>query len=191
MTHRAALIPVFAASLLAVMVAAPASAQGAPTRECSAEDIRQALAGDYAGPPCRFTQMPDDVAPAVESRPAPQLAGASPRPAQRAPATALTPSRAPRSGRSAPMVPAAQSARPAGPARSAPAGEPVRLDDTFFQGGLVGGVGRAPAIQYGYRGIIVIDAAGRAGVLSVGQVTSAPVMRMQARGAMRRQLVGQ
>ncbi|MFT6462818.1 MAG: hypothetical protein ACJA0Y_002327, partial [Maricaulis maris] len=41
--------------------AGSASSQTAIERECSPQDIRQALAGDYAGPPCRFTEMPDDM----------------------------------------------------------------------------------------------------------------------------------
>ncbi len=148
-----------------------AAAQSAPVRDCSPEDIRQALAGDYAGPPCRFTEMPDEALP--------QLAGA--RPAERARQPRVQPE------------PRRMSYRPAPPAArlaARPAVETIRLSDDFFQGGLVGGVGRAPVIQYGYRGMIVIDGSGRTGVLLPGQLSPGPVVSMDARARLRTRLVG-
>lgn len=169
--------------------ASPAEAQGGPERTCTADDIRQALAGDYAGPPCRFTEMPAGLdAPAPTTSLA--LAGAQPN----RPHAAGTAPLQPQVRQPAP-APTRQSPRSVRPVTTAPlpvsGGEPVRLSDDFFAGNLVGGVGREPAIQYGYRGIIAIDAAGRASVLAPGQVPVSPILRMQARGALRTQLVGQ
>lgn len=159
--------------------AGSASSQTAIERECSPQDIRQALAGDYAGPPCRFTEMPDDMDAAPRS-PSPQLAGAPPV-ARQAPLPAV---RAP----SRRHIPAAVAPPP--PRAQETAHEVVRLDDSFFSGGLVGGVGRAPTISYVYRGVIVIDGTGRVSTLAPGQVTSAPVLRMDRRAALRTYPVG-
>ncbi|WP_291843678.1 hypothetical protein [Maricaulis sp.] len=183
MKHHVALFPVLAVTLL--VVSGPASAQARLERECSADDIRQALAGDYAGPPCRFTQMPDTVDAASVRAPSPQLAGAAP--VMQRPDVVSAP--APLARRQGPQ---AARGRPLPAAATAPtSGGTVQLDDSFFSGGLVGGVGQVPTIQYGYRGIIVIDGAGRASLLPPGQVSNVPVLRMQARGTLRTQLVGQ
>jgi hypothetical protein len=156
-----------------------ATAQSVPVRECSPEDIRQALAGDYAGPPCRFTDMPADASPQLAgARPAVRDERAYTRPEPRRMAVRETPRTS---------IPATMPATmPAGRAEA----DTVRLSDDFFQGGLVGGVGRAPAIQYGYRGMIVIDGSGRVGLLTPGQRSSAPVVSMEARAALRTRLVG-
>lgn len=178
-----------AALAVCALWASPAEAQVGSERTCSADDIRQALAGDYAGPPCRFSEMPAGLdAPAPTTRL--ELAGAPPN----RPLVVGTVPLQPQVRQPAP-VPARQSPRSVRPVTTAPlpvsGGEPVRLSNDFFAGNLVGGVGREPAIQYGYRGIIVIDAAGRASVLAPGQVPTSPVLRMQARAALRTQLVGQ
>lgn len=160
--------------------AGPVSGQAAIERECTPQDIRQALAGDYAGPPCRFTEMPDGV-DAAPRRVAPQLAGAPPAARQvAAPAIQAAPPRIrPRlAAPSAPRAPAANQ-------------ESVRLDDSFFSGGLVGGVGQAPTINYVYRGVIVIDESGRVSTLMPGQATSAPAVRMDRRAALRTYPLGQ
>ena len=54
------LLPTLAVCLpaLALAVALPVSAQ-AQARTCTADEIEAALAGHYAGPPCRFSEMPD------------------------------------------------------------------------------------------------------------------------------------
>ncbi|WP_421924591.1 hypothetical protein [Maricaulis maris] len=152
-----------------------ATAQSAPVRDCSPEDIRQALAGDYAGPPCRFTEMPADASP--------QLAGA--RPTVRDERTVAQPEPRRMAVREMPRTPF-PAAMPVARAEAAT----VRLSDDFFQGGLVGGVGRAPTIQYGYRGMIVIDASGRVALLTPGQRASGPVVSMEARAGLRTRLVG-
>lgn len=50
---------------------------GGPERICSGDEIRQALDGSYAGPPCRFTEMPAGL-DAVPQRPVPQHAAVQP-----------------------------------------------------------------------------------------------------------------
>lgn len=91
--------------LLAVMLAFVATGQvahaqprteprlaGGPERVCTEAEIRQALDGSYAGPPCRFTEMPTrpqavSAAPsqAVHGRPADhRMANAQPAPVRRA-----------------------------------------------------------------------------------------------------------
>ncbi|WP_323760833.1 hypothetical protein [Maricaulis sp.] len=180
---------------------AAASGQATVTRECSPDDIRQALAGDYAGPPCRFTDMPDG-ADAAPRRPSPQLAGAPPARRPAAPPVvpesrvvsesrvASTPRVRPAPRAVVPQVRpirtrAVETSRSQDPSR-----ETVRLDDSFFTGGLTGGVGRAPTIRYVYRGVIVIDGSGRTSILTPGQVTTAPVLRMDRRAALRTYPVG-
>jgi len=169
---------------------ASASAQSAALPDCSPEAIRQALAGDYAGPPCRFTEMPtgQDRVPARQG--SPQLAG--PPPVDRPAAARTSAVSLPRMRPHRPRIDETRQPvrRPrAGTARSA--GEVVRLGDGFFNGELVGGVGQVPAVQYGYRGLLVIDASGRTSLLPPGRLSATPILRMEARGALRTQWVGQ
>ena len=185
--------PAWLAALLVTFILSsePVAAQARTDRACSADDVRQALAGDYAGPPCRFTEMPGDVDAGTWRATAPQLAGAPPEFQLQDGESRLDPMqvRMPVSGRDFPLA-AQRPPQPSHVASSAADGT-VRLGPDFFSGGLVGGVGQVPTIQYGYRGLIVIDGAGRTSLLPPGQLTGAPVMRMQARSALRTQLVGQ
>jgi len=157
-----------------------ASGQSVIERECTPQDIREALAGDYSGPPCRFAEMPDGV-DTEPRRVAPQLAGA-PLVARQAaaPTVQAHPSRL----RTSP-------AKPPAPRAPVATRETVRLDDSFFTGSLVGGVGQAPTVSYVYRGVIVIDGSGRVSTLAPGQITSAPVLRMDRRAALRTYPLGQ
>lgn len=166
-------------ALAAALLAAPdahAQTGGAPSRDCSPEDIRQALAGTYTGPECRFTDMPDGAQRPLEtgfSADVTRLEGA-PRPARRPgvvqayrPAgtggAAVT-----RQGdtmlHNAPPRPADP-----GPARR----ETVTLDDSFFTGSLAGGVERPFTPIYSYRGIVLISASGetRTGYSAVRHLT--------------------
>ena len=70
-------------------------------------------------------------------------------------------------------------------------GAHVSLGPDFFQGGLVGGVGRTPQTGYLYRGMIVIDGSGHVTLMTPGQAVGVPVRRMQARAALRTQLLAQ
>ncbi|WP_417487121.1 hypothetical protein [Maricaulis sp.] len=169
-----------------------ASGQAVIERECSPQDIREALAGEYSGPPCRFTEMPEGV-DAAPRRVAPQLAGAPPL-ARPASAPTVQASR-PRIRTRAAEAPASREqvvprAQVTPRAQIAPR-ETVRLDDSFFSGGLVGGVGRAPTVSYVYRGVIVIDGSGRVSTLAPAQITSAPVLRMDRRATLRTYPLGQ
>ncbi len=124
-----------AAVSTALLLPATALGQGMPDRVCSAQDIAEARAGTYTGPACRFSAQ-DAVAP--EDR----LAGAPPR--QVRPDLPVPP-------------------RPAAPLPAqAAAPERVVLSDDFFTGALTGGV-EQPGFRpvYAYRGLILIDAAGR------------------------------
>lgn len=170
------------------LLASPAFAQdpAVPQRACSPEDIRLALAGEYTGPPCRFTEMP---------------AGAEVGAQAGAPAAARTDFEAdvarldgaPQTRRAE----RAQASRPAGmdvslvsrPRRTmsrnvtVPAGpgpvpglarrETVTLDDSFFTGPLTGGVERPFMPLYSYRGIVLISASGetRTGFSAVRHLT--------------------
>lgn len=143
---------------------------------CSDAAIRQALAGNYAGPPCRFTEMPADL-DAAPRRPLPQQTAVQPqiRPvaaSARHQGNTFTASqqsssfRTQTAGRQWPPQPAARLAatpvhqtQSRGPEQSA--GEPIRLSDDFFSGGLVGGVERPFAPLYSYRGLILISADGQ------------------------------
>jgi hypothetical protein len=76
-------LAIFLTSALLAAAGADVSAQTVPERECSPADIELALAGDYAGPPCRFTQMPEGASPSSvvrteQSRPEALLGGPVP-----------------------------------------------------------------------------------------------------------------
>ena len=153
---------------------------GGPERICTDDEIRQALDGSYAGPPCRFTEMPVGLGvsprPSAAQQPARVLPArhtasiAERRPiGQAQPVSRQSVVSARSEGRSyaasSTQWSARQSAsviRPA-PPRPAPAiaGETVRLSDGFFSGGLVGGVERPFVPLYSYRGVILIAADGQ------------------------------
>jgi hypothetical protein len=105
--------------------------------ECSREDVARARAGEYSGPPCRFTQ---DHAYQTE-----QAARRSQR------------SQIPVRPHPQPSIQTRQPTPPPAP----PEGQTIRLSDDFFQGSLTGGVERPGTPLYGYRGLILIDAAGQ------------------------------
>lgn len=145
-------LAVFLTSALWAAASAVAWAQPAPERECSPADIRLALAGEYDGPPCRFTRMPDGAPPPWQAAPdrsrQVELLGAP-----------VSSSVMPVSGRQA--------------AFSGPLPAPVRhveaqgertvvLDEAFFASGLTGGVERPYRPVYIYRGMILIAADGEA-----------------------------
>ncbi len=184
---------------------------GGPQRDCTDDEIRQALDGSYAGPPCRFTEMPtglgaspqhsapqhpDQVRPARASAAAVQPRSvAQPQPVIRQPAVS-TRSEArsyTASLQQSSTWQAAPAIRPAPPHRvPAIVAETVRLSDGFFSGGLVGGVERPFVPLYSYRGVILIAAdgqvrTGHAGLAHrVGQVRAldnqaAPVRQPAAR----------
>ncbi|WP_300542598.1 hypothetical protein [Maricaulis sp.] len=135
----------------AVLSGSAATAQLArPDRECTPEEIELALAGDYSGPPCRFTQMPPGARPApTEAR----LAGAPPR-----------------NERPVPQARPVAERIHSGPAEAAVAPARVVLDDNFFASSLAGGVERPYRPLYSYRGIILIAADGevRTGFAGLG-----------------------
>ena len=117
--------------MLAVAATAPAAlAQpqteprlaGAPERICSEEEIRQALEGSYAGPPCRFTEMPAGL-DAAPQRPVPQAVAVQAPVAQPVPVQSAV--------RSQPVLDEAALGRPVSYSASVP---PVRQ--------------QAPAIQH-------------------------------------------
>lgn len=145
-----------AAVTTALILPATALGQAMPDRVCTAQDIAEARAGTYTGPACRFSA--DEVQGAVRvSAQAPvrdRLGGAPPRHGQ------IAPPAQPR----AVMVPARQTAsvRASQPPQSVSSGERVVLRDDFFTGSLAGGV-EQPGFRpvYAYRGLILIDAAGR------------------------------
>lgn len=151
--------------LATALLAAPAAfaqSGSAPARECSPEDIRQALAGDYTGPACRFTQMPDEAQrpqPSRFSADVTRLEGA-PRQTRHVEAQQVHHSydiAATYQTRSRDTVRhmVTQTADFAPPAR-----ETVTLDDSFFTGPLAGGVERPFTPLYSYRGIVLISASG-------------------------------
>lgn len=133
------------ASALCLPGAAALSQQDLPRRACSDADIRAALAGEYAGEPCRFTHMPDDVT--VPARSAPVTLLGAPVSSSVSPANS---------------VPDAHS----GPFRvreehiEAAVTDTVVLPDAFFTSGLTGGVERPYRPVYAYRGLILIAADG-------------------------------
>lgn len=121
-----------------------------PERECSAADIERALAGDYAGPPCRFTQMPENASAPVPAR----QTGSRPVELLGAPvSSSVEPG-----FRHAPAV----SAPPAVSVRHVERQDEhtVVLDEAFFASGLTGGVERPYRPVYVYRGLILIAADG-------------------------------
>ncbi len=127
-----------AAVSTALLLPATALGQGMPDRVCSAQDIAEARAGTYTGPACRFSAQ-EAVAP--EDR----LAGAPPR----------------HTRPDLPVPPRPAAPPPVQPVQAA-APERVVLSDDFFTGALTGGV-EQPGFRpvYAYRGLILIDAAGR------------------------------
>ena len=134
-----------AAVSTALLLPATALGQGvfgqlAPDRICSAQDIAEARAGTYTGPACRFSA--DET-----TTPQDRLDGAPPRPT-RPDLPVPTPVTLPR--------PAVR------PVEAPQAPERVVLSDDFFTGSLAGGV-EQPGFRpvYAYRGVILIDAAGR------------------------------
>ena len=142
---------------------------GAAEQTCSDDAIRQALAGSYTGPPCRFTDMPAGLE-AAPQRPQPQ-------PAARQAVTSVhhegnsfaatqqsTSFRTQTAGRQWPSQASDPTTSPAAYPprdRDTHAGEPIRLSDDFFRGGLVGGVERPFVPLYSYRGVILIGADGQ------------------------------
>ncbi|GLK52828.1 hypothetical protein [Maricaulis virginensis] len=151
--------------LATALLAAPAAfAQtgSAPARECSPEDIRQALAGAYTGPACRFTQMPDEAQrpqPSGFSADVTRLEGA-PRQTRRTDVAQLHHSYdivTTYETRSSDTV----RHRVTQTADYAPASrETLTLDPSFFTGALAGGVERPFTPLYSYRGIVLISASG-------------------------------
>jgi hypothetical protein len=119
------------ASVLAVAVAGPvAFAQplteprlaGGPERICSADEIRQALAGSYTGSPCRFTEMPAGL-DAAPRRPVPQQAAAGPA---LVPAGSATHSISPQPAyHSPPLLARPEQVRPVSYRENIPAAQPV------------------------------------------------------------------
>jgi len=151
--------------LATALLAAPAAfaqSGSAPARNCSPEDIRQALAGEYTGPACRFTQMPDEAQrpqPSGFSADVTRLEGA-PRQTRRTDVAQLHHSydmAATYETRYSDTVrhTVTQTADFAPPAR-----ETVTLDPGFFTGPLAGGVERPFTPLYSYRGIVLISASG-------------------------------
>ncbi len=179
------------AGLLAGSASAFAQSSGVPSRECSAEDIRQAMAGEYSGPPCRFTNLPDGMDASSVPVAEPRLAGGPP-PRTRAQAAVRSEAeyRSSSSFRTstqhtslsgsvpsqpAPQVRPAMAPAPLTPAR--PSGERVVLDEAFFASGLAGGVERPQVPLYSYRGIILIGADGRVQTAHAGLAHRTRIVR--------------
>lgn len=166
------------------LLASPAFAQdpAVPQRACSPEDIRLALAGEYTGPPCRFTEMPagaeagtqvaartDFEADVARLDGAPHTRRAERVQASRPAGVDVSRVSRPRVAMSRNVtVPAGPGPAP-GPARR----ETVTLDDSFFTGPLTGGVERPFTPLYSYRGIVLISASGetRTGFSAVRHLT--------------------
>lgn len=159
------------------LLASPVLAQdlAMPQRDCSPEDIRQALAGAYTGPPCRFTEMPAgaDAASRTDFEADVARLDGGPRPTRRAGRL-----QAPRpAGAGVAVVTHPRptmwrnemSTADPGPARR----ETVTLSDSFFTGPLAGGVERPFTPLYSYRGIVLISASGetRTGFSGVRHLT--------------------
>ena len=165
---------VLAAALLAAP-AARAQTEGAPSRDCSPEDIRQALAGTYTGPACRFTDMPNETQRPIStefSDDTARLEGAPRQTRRTGVAQTYRPGGMGAAFMSRPGRTRSHTApHPAGarPVRH----ETVTLDDSFFNGPLAGGVERPFTPLYSYRGIVLISASGetRTGFSGVRHLT--------------------
>ena len=167
------------------LLAFPVLAQGpaVPQRDCSPEDIRQALAGAYTGPPCRFTEMPAGAQPAPRAdfqADVRRLAGARQTRGEALHNDGEVVTYAGDSmSRSAHHDAGVREVRNFEPTRRhreprpAPQPEPVRLSDSFFTGPLAGGVERPFTPIYSYRGIVLISASGetRTGFSGVRHLT--------------------
>ncbi|MHA6287949.1 hypothetical protein [Maricaulis sp. CAU 1757] len=168
----------------------------APARECSAADIEAALAGSYAGPPCRFTEMPDRSEAARQVSPRTTALAAPPPVREARQYSTFQPAALP-----------AQSAWPVSEERREVAFErrsdhresrhyeahsgtgPVTLRDGFFRDGLAGGVERYGPPLYSYRGLILIDAGGGSWVSPEAYYRSGPVVRRMDAYDRRRQVL--
>jgi len=157
------------------LLASPVLAQdtAVPQRDCSPEDIRQALAGAYTGPPCRFTEMPAGAQPAPRAdfqADVRRLAGARPTRGEALHTGGEVVTYAGHSmSRSAHYEAGVREAR----RHRAPQPETVVLSDSFFAGPLAGGVERSFTPLYSYRGIVLISASGetRTGFSGVRHLT--------------------
>jgi hypothetical protein len=183
MRRLLALMLVFAATAPLANAQTEPRLAGGPERICSESEIRQALAGSYAGPPCRFTEMPSGLDMALQSAAPQPSAYAQPARYEAAvppgrPAEPEIRSSTVSRGHEVRSLAASEqhadwwSEPQAGPVPSHPAaspgGETVRLGDDFFNGGLVGGVERPVVPLYSYRGMILIAADGQVRTASSG-----------------------
>jgi hypothetical protein len=142
--------------LIALLFSASVGAQsaeprlaGATQRTCTQSEIQQALAGEYIGSPCRFSNLPEQSA----QRAAIRVSESSGRSV--AETTISSRGQSLRSG-----------SRNTLSYRSASAERPrentaITLPETFFSGPSSGGVERRSAPLYSYRGLILISADGR------------------------------
>jgi hypothetical protein len=123
---------------------------GAPThRTCTQAEVQQALAGEYVGSVCRFTNLPERSphGPATQVSPPPLRAS----------------SVASISGRRQSIRDGSrhESAYRSVSTERRSANSVVTLPDTFFAGPSAGGVERYAPPLYSYRGLILIAADGR------------------------------
>jgi hypothetical protein len=150
MRHLASLVfSLFFATSVGAQTTEPRLA-GAPThRTCSPEEIQQALAGEFVGTPCRFTNLPE--------QPAHVSANYGRESALRLGAETSVSGRDDRSHMETRSISTHRSMS----AQRANERSVVTLPDSFFRGSQTGGVERYSPPLYSYRGLILIAADGR------------------------------